>query len=108
MTRAQGRQDPGCTGVSIYTPVGYRFDDEVLRTRSNPPEMRPQALRMLAAAWPERATMIAVIRHVAGLRGMMPETPQLLQRRYEVHAGEGRQQDPVRPFEFHASQPLAT
>lgn len=41
------------------------------------PEMREWALRMLAEARPEHATMMAAIRHIAGLLGMSPETLRL-------------------------------
>lgn len=50
-------------------------------------EMRERALRMLVEARPEHPTLMAAIRHVAGMPGMSPETLRLWQRRYQVNAG---------------------
>lgn len=55
--------------------------------RKYSPEMRERALRMLAEARPEHATMMPAIRHVAGLLGMSPETLRLRRRRYEIVQG---------------------
>lgn len=45
--------------------------------RTYSPEMREQALRMLAESRPEHPTMMSVVRHVAGLLVMSPETLRL-------------------------------
>lgn len=52
------------------------------------PEMRERALRMLSEARPEHPNLMTAIRHVAGMLGMSPETLRMLQRRYEVVAGQ--------------------
>lgn len=51
------------------------------------PEMRERVLIMLAKARPEHPTLMAAIRHVAGMLGLSPETLRLWQRRYQVDAG---------------------
>lgn len=46
--------------------------------RKYSPQMRERALRMLAETRPSHPTMMAAIRHVAGLLGMSPEAPAAL------------------------------
>jgi hypothetical protein len=45
--------------------------------RGYSPEMRERVLIMLAEARPEHPTLMAAIRHVAGMLGMSPETLRL-------------------------------
>lgn len=45
--------------------------------RKYSPEMRERASRMLSEAGQEHPTLMAAIRHVAGMLGMNPETLRL-------------------------------
>lgn len=52
------------------------------------PEMRGRALWMLDEAMPEHPNLMSVVRHVAGLCGMSPQTLRVWHRRREIDAGQ--------------------
>jgi transposase len=50
--------------------------------------MRVRALRMLEEALPEHPTLMAAVRHVAGLLGVSVDTLRVWHRRREIDAGD--------------------
>ena len=52
------------------------------------PEFKERALRMLAEALPEHASVHAASRHVGGLLGISPDSLRVWYRQTQVDAGE--------------------
>ena len=52
------------------------------------PEFKERALRMLAEAMPEHASLHAASKHIGGLLGISPDTIRVWHRQTQVDAGE--------------------